>query len=66
MQAHSCMAKKYKKKDVVRVMDAQIKNVIINVLDCVLWNTVEKIYRVNKDLVRLSDKSQSEVDPNEF
>ncbi|KAA6311024.1 MAG: hypothetical protein EZS28_056207, partial [Streblomastix strix] len=29
MQAHSCMTKKYKKKDLVRVMDVLIKNVSI-------------------------------------
>ncbi|KAA6374095.1 MAG: hypothetical protein EZS28_030379 [Streblomastix strix] len=66
MQSHSCMAKKYKKKDLVRVMDVQIKNVSISVLDNVLFNSVEKLYRINKDYVRLSDKPQSEIDPNEF
>ncbi|KAA6331801.1 MAG: hypothetical protein EZS28_053348 [Streblomastix strix] len=66
MQSHSCMAKKYKKKDLVRVMDVLIKNVSITVLDNVLWNSVEKLYRVNKDFVRLSDKPASEIDINEF
>ncbi|KAA6356758.1 MAG: hypothetical protein EZS28_047714, partial [Streblomastix strix] len=66
MQAHSCMTKKYKKKDLVRVMDVLIKNVSISVIDNVLWNSVEKLYRINKDFVRLSDKPSSEVDPNEF
>ncbi|KAA6386555.1 MAG: hypothetical protein EZS28_017917 [Streblomastix strix] len=49
MQSDSCMAKKYKKKDLVRVMDVLIKNVSISVIDNVLWNSVEKLYRVNKD-----------------
>ncbi|KAA6392580.1 MAG: hypothetical protein EZS28_011897, partial [Streblomastix strix] len=66
LQSHSCMSKTYKKKDLVRVMDVLIKNVSISVIDNVLWNSVEKLYRINKDLVRLSDKQQSEVDPNEF
>ncbi|KAA6356713.1 MAG: hypothetical protein EZS28_047760 [Streblomastix strix] len=66
MQSHSCMTKKYKKKDLVRVMDVLIKNVSISVLDNVLWNSVEKLYRVNKDFVRLSDKPASEIDINEF
>ncbi|KAA6381577.1 MAG: hypothetical protein EZS28_022896 [Streblomastix strix] len=66
MQSHSCMSKKYKKKDLVRIMDILIKNVSISVLDNELFNSVEKLYRINKDLVRLSDKPQSEVDPNEF
>ncbi|KAA6358974.1 MAG: hypothetical protein EZS28_045498 [Streblomastix strix] len=66
LQAHSCMTKKYKKKDLVRVMDVLIKNVCISVYDNVLWNSVEKLYRVNKDLVRLSDKPVSEIDINEF
>ncbi|KAA6366749.1 MAG: hypothetical protein EZS28_037725 [Streblomastix strix] len=66
MQAHSCMTKKYKKKDLVRVMDVLIKNVSISVIDNVLWNSVEKLYRINKDFVRLSDKPASEIDINEF
>ncbi|KAA6379375.1 MAG: hypothetical protein EZS28_025097 [Streblomastix strix] len=66
MQSHSCMTKKYKKKDLVRVMDVLIKNVSISVIDNVLWNSVEKLYRVNKDFVRLSDKPSSEIDINEI
>ncbi|KAA6375129.1 MAG: hypothetical protein EZS28_029344 [Streblomastix strix] len=66
MQSHTCMSKTYKKKDLVRVIDILIKNVSISVLDNVLFNSVEKLCRVNKDLVRLRDKPQSEVDPNEF
>ncbi|KAA6364881.1 MAG: hypothetical protein EZS28_039592 [Streblomastix strix] len=66
MQSHSCMTKKYKKKDLVRVMDVLIKNLSINIIDNVLWNSVEKLYRVNKDFVRQSDKPTSEIDPNEF
>ncbi|KAA6356046.1 MAG: hypothetical protein EZS28_048428 [Streblomastix strix] len=66
MQSHSCMTKKYKKKDLVRVMDVLIKNVSISVPDNVLWNSVEKLYRINKDFVRLSDKPATEIDINEF
>ncbi|KAA6392216.1 MAG: hypothetical protein EZS28_012256 [Streblomastix strix] len=66
MQKHSCMTKKYKKKDLVRVKDVLIKNVSISVIDSVLWNSVEKLYRVNKDFVRLSVKPASEIDLNEF
>ncbi|KAA6399969.1 MAG: hypothetical protein EZS28_004508 [Streblomastix strix] len=36
MQSHSCMTKKYKKKDLVRVIDVLIKNVSISVIDNVL------------------------------
>ncbi|KAA6383329.1 MAG: hypothetical protein EZS28_021143 [Streblomastix strix] len=66
LQSHSCMTKKYKKKDLVRVMDVLIKNVSISVIDNVLWNSVENLYRVNKYFVRLSDKPASEIDLNEF
>ncbi|KAA6371263.1 MAG: hypothetical protein EZS28_033209 [Streblomastix strix] len=34
--------------------------------DNVLWNSVEKLYRINKDLVRLSDVPAIDIDPNEF
>ncbi|KAA6356801.1 MAG: hypothetical protein EZS28_047672 [Streblomastix strix] len=63
---HSCLSKKYKKKEIVRVMDVLIKNVSINTQDNVLWNSVEKLYRINKDLVRLSDVPAIDIDPNEF
>ncbi|KAA6401250.1 MAG: hypothetical protein EZS28_003232 [Streblomastix strix] len=66
MQSHSCMAKKFKKKDLVRVMEVLIKNISISVIDNMLWNSVEKLYRTSKDFVRLSDKPLSEVDPNVF
>ncbi|KAA6400259.1 MAG: hypothetical protein EZS28_004218 [Streblomastix strix] len=66
MQLHSCMAKKYKKKDFVRVMDVLIKNVSISVIDNVLWNSVEKLYRFNMNFAILSDKPQSEININEF
>ncbi|KAA6353809.1 MAG: hypothetical protein EZS28_050664 [Streblomastix strix] len=66
MQSHSCMTKKYKKKDLVRVIDVLIKNVSISVIDNVLWNSVEKQFRVNKDFVKPSDKPQSDIDPNEL
>ncbi|KAA6396864.1 MAG: hypothetical protein EZS28_007611 [Streblomastix strix] len=55
-----------KKKDLVRVMVVLIKNVSISVLDIVLWNSVEKLYNVSKDFVRLLDKPISEIDPNKF
>ncbi|KAA6377114.1 MAG: hypothetical protein EZS28_027358 [Streblomastix strix] len=66
LQTHLCMTKKHKKKDFVRVVNVLIKNVNISVIDNILWNSVEKLIRVNKDLVRLSDKANSEIDPNEF
>ncbi|KAA6391853.1 MAG: hypothetical protein EZS28_012618 [Streblomastix strix] len=66
MQSHSCTTKKYKKKNLVRVMDILIKNISISVLDKELFNSVEKLYRINKDFVRLSDKPQSQIDPNVF
>ncbi|KAA6366079.1 MAG: hypothetical protein EZS28_038393, partial [Streblomastix strix] len=63
---HSCLSKQYKKKGIVRVIDVMIKNVSINTQDNVLWNSVEKLYRINKDLVRLSDVPAIDIDPNEF
>ncbi|KAA6381469.1 MAG: hypothetical protein EZS28_023005 [Streblomastix strix] len=63
---HSCLSKQYKKKEIVRVIDVLIKNVSINTQDNVLWNSVEKLYRINKDLVRLSDVPALDIDPNEF
>ncbi|KAA6375100.1 MAG: hypothetical protein EZS28_029371 [Streblomastix strix] len=66
MQSHSCIGKSYKKKDLVRVMDVLIKNVSISVIDNVLYNSIEKLYRVNKDFVRLSDALTSEISKDDF
>ncbi|KAA6355753.1 MAG: hypothetical protein EZS28_048720 [Streblomastix strix] len=66
IQSHSCMSKKFKKKDLVRVQDILIKNVSFKVIDNALYNTIEKLYRVNVDLVRLSDVIESDIDKNEF
>ncbi|KAA6387523.1 MAG: hypothetical protein EZS28_016952 [Streblomastix strix] len=63
---HSCLSKQYKKKEIVRVIDVLIKNVSINTQDNVLWNNVEKLYRINKDLVRLSGVPSQDIDPTEF
>ncbi|KAA6376845.1 MAG: hypothetical protein EZS28_027629 [Streblomastix strix] len=63
---HSCLSKQYKKKEIVRVIDVLIKNVSINTQDDVLWNSVEKLYRINKDLVRLSEVPAIDIDPTEF
>ncbi|KAA6380047.1 MAG: hypothetical protein EZS28_024426 [Streblomastix strix] len=56
MRAHSCMGKTYKKKDLIRVMDVLVKNVSVSVkvIDNVLWNSIEKLYRINKDFVPLA------------
>ncbi|KAA6385626.1 MAG: hypothetical protein EZS28_018847 [Streblomastix strix] len=35
-------------------------------LNNVLWNSVEKLYRINKDLVRLSEVPAIDIDPAEF
>ncbi|KAA6392702.1 MAG: hypothetical protein EZS28_011771 [Streblomastix strix] len=54
-------------KDVVKNTFIAHPNLeVLNVIDNVLFNSVGKLFRVNKDLVRLSDKPQLEVDPNEF
>ncbi|KAA6399065.1 MAG: hypothetical protein EZS28_005403 [Streblomastix strix] len=66
MRYNSCTSKKYKKKEIVRVDDVLIKNVSISNLDNVLWNSIEKLYRVNKDFVRLSDKLESDIGPEDF
>ncbi|KAA6358080.1 MAG: hypothetical protein EZS28_046393 [Streblomastix strix] len=66
MQSHSCIGKSYKKKDLIRVMDVLIKNVSISVIDNVLFNSIEKLYRINKDFVRLSDAPTSEITKDDF
>ncbi|KAA6398013.1 MAG: hypothetical protein EZS28_006466 [Streblomastix strix] len=66
MKYNSCTSKKYKKKEIVRVDDVLIKNVSISNIDNVLWNSIEKLYRVNKDFVRLSDKLESDIGPDDF
>ncbi|KAA6396473.1 MAG: hypothetical protein EZS28_008002 [Streblomastix strix] len=66
MRYNSCASKKYKKKEIVRVDDVLIKNVSISNIDNVLWNSIEKLYRVNKDFVRLSDKLESDIGPEDF
>ncbi|KAA6361317.1 MAG: hypothetical protein EZS28_043156 [Streblomastix strix] len=66
MRYNSCTSKKYKKKEIVRVDDVLIKNVSISNIDNVLWNSIEKLFRVNKDFVRLSDKLESNIGPDDF
>ncbi|KAA6356013.1 MAG: hypothetical protein EZS28_048460 [Streblomastix strix] len=66
MRSHSYTGKSYKKKDLMRIMDVQIKNVCISVIDNVLFNSIEKLYRVNKDFVRLSDASKIEISKDYF
>ncbi|KAA6401562.1 MAG: hypothetical protein EZS28_002903 [Streblomastix strix] len=66
MYSHSCIDKSYKKKDLIRVMDVLIKNVSISVIDNVLFNSIEKLYRINKDFVRLSDAPISEISKDDF
>ncbi|KAA6367034.1 MAG: hypothetical protein EZS28_037438, partial [Streblomastix strix] len=66
MRYNSCASKKYKKKEIVRVDDVLIKNVSISNIDNVLWNSIEKLYRVNKDFVKLSDKLESDISPDDF
>ncbi|KAA6378529.1 MAG: hypothetical protein EZS28_025946 [Streblomastix strix] len=66
MRSHSCISKSYKKKDLIRVMDILIKNISVKVLDNVLYNSIEKLYRINCDFVRLSDASEIEITDNDF
>ncbi|KAA6364483.1 MAG: hypothetical protein EZS28_039990 [Streblomastix strix] len=66
MRYNSCTTKKYKKKEIVRVDDILIKNVSISNIDNVLWNSIEKLYHLNKDFVRLSDKLESDIGPDDF
>ncbi|KAA6380039.1 MAG: hypothetical protein EZS28_024437 [Streblomastix strix] len=66
MRYNSCTSKKYKKKEIVRVDDVLIKNVSISNIDNVLWNSIEKLYHLNKDFVRLSDKLESDIGPENF
>ncbi|KAA6397435.1 MAG: hypothetical protein EZS28_007039 [Streblomastix strix] len=61
MRNNSCTSKKCKKKEIVRVDDVLIKNVSISNIDNVLLNSIEKLYGVNKDFVRLSVKLESEI-----
>ncbi|KAA6399861.1 MAG: hypothetical protein EZS28_004616 [Streblomastix strix] len=66
MRYNNFTSKKYKKKEIVRVDEVLIKNVSISNIDIVLWNSIEKLYRVNKDFVRLSDKLESDIGPEDF
>ncbi|KAA6357101.1 MAG: hypothetical protein EZS28_047372, partial [Streblomastix strix] len=67
MRQHSCIgSKSYKKKDLIRILDVLIKNVSISNIDNVLWNSIEKLYRVNKDYVRLSETIESDIGPDDF
>ncbi|KAA6388240.1 MAG: hypothetical protein EZS28_016233 [Streblomastix strix] len=66
MRSHSCIGKSYKKKDLIRAMDIVIKNVSKTVIDNVLFNSIEKLYRINKDFVRLSDAPTSEISKDDF
>ncbi|KAA6382423.1 MAG: hypothetical protein EZS28_022049 [Streblomastix strix] len=66
MRYNSCTSKKYKKKEIVRINDVLIKNVSIKVMDNVLYNSIEKLYRVNVDFVRLSDKIENGINPEDF
>ncbi|KAA6357059.1 MAG: hypothetical protein EZS28_047414, partial [Streblomastix strix] len=66
MRYNSCTSKKYKKKEIVRINDVLIKNVSIKVMDNVLYNSIEKLYRVNVDFVKLSDKIENEINPEDF
>ncbi|KAA6359927.1 MAG: hypothetical protein EZS28_044546 [Streblomastix strix] len=66
MRSHSCIGKSYKRKDLIRVMDVLIKNVSISVIDNVLFNSIEKLYRINKDFVRLTDAPTSEISKDDF
>ncbi|KAA6392474.1 MAG: hypothetical protein EZS28_011996 [Streblomastix strix] len=66
MRFHSCIGKSYKKKDLIRAMDVLIKNVRVSVIDNVLFNFIEKLYRINKDFVRLSDAPESEISKDDF
>ncbi|KAA6364394.1 MAG: hypothetical protein EZS28_040079, partial [Streblomastix strix] len=66
MKYNSCTSKKYKKKEIVRIMDKLIMNVSISNIGNVLQNNIEKLYRVNKDFVRLSDKLESDIGPDDF
>ncbi|KAA6374128.1 MAG: hypothetical protein EZS28_030346 [Streblomastix strix] len=66
LRSHSCIGKSYKKKDLIRVMDVLINNVSISVIDNVLFNSIEKLYRINKDFVRLFDAPTSENSNDDF
>ncbi|KAA6380911.1 MAG: hypothetical protein EZS28_023559 [Streblomastix strix] len=66
LQSHSCIGKSYKKKDLIRVIEVLIKNVSISVIDNVLFNSIEKLYRISKDFVRLSDAPTSEITKDDF
>ncbi|KAA6385097.1 MAG: hypothetical protein EZS28_019378 [Streblomastix strix] len=66
IQPHTCIPRKYKKKDLIRVQDILIKNVSFKVLDNVLYDSIDKLYRVNCDFIRLSDAPEVEITDNDF
>ncbi|KAA6401937.1 MAG: hypothetical protein EZS28_002526 [Streblomastix strix] len=66
MRSKTHTSKKYKKKEILRKDDALIKNISIFNIDNVLRNCIEKLYRVNKDFVRLSNKLEQDIGPDDF
>ncbi|KAA6403928.1 MAG: hypothetical protein EZS28_000541 [Streblomastix strix] len=66
MRYNSYTSKKYQKQEIVRVDNVHIKNVSNSNIVNVLWNSIEKLYRVNKDFVRFSDKLESDIGPDDF
>ncbi|KAA6369478.1 MAG: hypothetical protein EZS28_034995 [Streblomastix strix] len=66
MKYNSCTSKKYKKKEIVRLNDVFIKNVSTSNIDSVLWNSIKKLYRVNTDFVKLSDKLELDIGLDDF
>ncbi|KAA6398806.1 MAG: hypothetical protein EZS28_005661 [Streblomastix strix] len=66
MRYNSCTSEKYKKKEIIRIKNVLFQNVSISNNDKVLWNSKEKLYRVNKDFVKLSDKLESDIGPDDF
>ncbi|KAA6387629.1 MAG: hypothetical protein EZS28_016847 [Streblomastix strix] len=53
-------------KEIIRIDVVLIKNVSISNIDNVIWNSIEKLYCVNKVFVRLSDNLESNIGPDDF
>ncbi|KAA6383772.1 MAG: hypothetical protein EZS28_020701 [Streblomastix strix] len=66
MRCNYCTSKKFQKKEITRSIDVSIMNVSISNIDNVLWNSIEKLYRVKKYFDRLYDKQESGIGPDDF
>ncbi|KAA6398524.1 MAG: hypothetical protein EZS28_005952 [Streblomastix strix] len=66
MRYNCCTSKKFEKQEIVRIMDVLAKNVSISNISNVLLNNLEKLFQVNHDFIRFSDKIKSDIVFDDF